>query len=127
MEAIKMFYLLAGFDIEKGTVVFINNYELNLGDEYWTDPEKFQPERFMTSDKKVIKPEFFIPFSTGKRTCIGQRLVQSFAFVIIASILQRYNVWCSSPETVQTYAACVALPPDTFSLRFKTRTVNDTN
>lgn len=112
---------ISDFMVEKGTVVFLNNYKLNTGEDYWDEPEKFKPERFVSSDKKVIKPEYFIPFSTGKRTCIGQRLVKGFCFILVGRLLQKYNVTTQDFSQIKTHPACVALPPDTFSLRFTLR------
>jgi cytochrome P450 family 307 subfamily A len=106
--------------VEKGTVVFINNFLLNCSEKYWEAASEFRPERFIKGGK-VTRPEFFIPFSTGRRTCIGQRLVQGFAFIIIASVLQHYDISSSNPSSIRTYPACVALPMDTFSLIFKPR------
>ncbi|KAL0269797.1 UNVERIFIED_CONTAM: hypothetical protein PYX00_007407 [Menopon gallinae] len=111
---------IGGYFIKKGCVVFLNNYELNTGEQYWSDPLQFKPERFISNDK-ILKPEYFIPFSTGKRTCIGQRLVQGFSFVILAAIMQNYNVTCSETSSIITYPACVALPPLTFSLKLTRR------
>ncbi|KAG8301239.1 hypothetical protein J6590_057499 [Homalodisca vitripennis] len=107
------------YNVAKGTVVFLNNYELNLGDAHFKQPEKFQPERFVEKGK-IKKPQEFIPFSTGKRTCIGHRLVQSFCFTLIASLLGRYHI-SADLSTVKTYPACVALPPDTFDIHFTAR------
>lgn len=107
--------------MDKGTVVFLNNYELNTGDLYWTEPEAFRPERFLAATGSVVKPEHFIPFSTGKRTCIGQRLVQSCAFVLLASLLQTYDVSAPDVAAIQTFPACVAVPPDSFALVFTPR------
>ncbi|KAJ9597612.1 hypothetical protein L9F63_011518, partial [Diploptera punctata] len=109
---------IAGYAVKKGTVVFLNNFELNSSEAYWESPEEFRPERFITPDGKVTKPEYFIPFSTGKRTCIGQRLVQGFAFILLASILQHYDVTTTNPDCIRTYPACVAIPADTFPLTF---------
>ncbi|XP_069672824.1 cytochrome P450 307a1 [Periplaneta americana] len=111
---------IAGYAVDKGTMVFLNNYELNSSEKCWEAPFEFRPERFVV-DGKVNKPEYFIPFSTGKRTCIGQRLVQGFAFIMLASILQNYDVSCSDPASIRTYPACVAVPADTFSLSFTPR------
>ena len=112
--------------MDKGTVVFINNHELNTGDAYWRDAASFKPERFLQTGKDgvvaVCKPAHFIPFSTGKRTCIGQRLVQSGSFVLLAGLLQRYHVAVDPEHPVVTYTASVALPPDTFPLVFTART-----
>lgn len=103
-----------GFKIEKGTMVFLNNYELNVSEEYWNSPEKFMPERFLTHSGRVSKPAHFIPFSTGKRTCIGQRLVQCFSFIILATILQHYDI--SAGSEIDIKPGCVAVPPDCFKL-----------
>lgn len=103
-----------GFKIPKGTMVFINNYELNLGEQHWEKPEEFRPERFLSPAGNVVKPAHFIPFSTGKRTCIGQRLVQCFSFVVLTTLLQQYDI--STNEVPKTQPGCVAVPPDCFKL-----------
>ena len=120
-----------GYPVPKDTVVFLNNYDLNLGESYWGDNAKnFYPERFLKEmvkngamTTKVVKPEHFIPFSTGKRTCIGQKLVQGFAFVVLTSLLSRYDI--SAPPGVDVMAqmkpSCVAVPSDCFNLVFTPR------
>lgn len=35
----------------------------------WVNPEEFNPKRFIDSDGKVKKPEFFMPFGVGRRMC----------------------------------------------------------
>ncbi|GLH13448.1 Cytochrome P450 307a1 [Gryllus bimaculatus] len=113
---------IAGYAVEKGTVVFLNNYELNTSPQHWHEPERFQPERFLSPDgTRVVKPDFFIPFSTGKRTCIGQRLVQSITFLLAGALLQRYDVSVVEEERPHSLPACVALPPHTYPLAFRPR------
>ncbi|CAG0905771.1 unnamed protein product, partial [Darwinula stevensoni] len=74
---------IQGFAVEEGTVIFLNNYELNTSPLYWNDPWKFNPGRFVQNGQ-IVKPDFFIPFSTGKRACMGYRLVQSLTFMLVA-------------------------------------------
>lgn len=112
---------ISGFAVDKGTVIFINNYELNLGEQYWEDASSFRPERFVTAEGGIVKPSHFIPFSTGKRTCIGQRLVQGFTFIMLASLLQQYDIGSSDLSKVVTKPGCMAVPPDCFSLCFTPR------
>lgn len=152
---------IAGYGVTKGTIVFINNYDLNTSEKYWTEPKRFNPERFLenatlaqirtdldpdsptaTQDlssiikhnninasnenqKQILRVKknipHFLPFSIGKRTCIGQNLVRGFSFIMLANILQKYNVHTSCPEAVKMYPACVAVPPDTYPLAFTQR------
>nr|CAD7611020.1 unnamed protein product [Timema genevievae] len=120
------FLFFSGYTVEKGTVVFLNNYELNIGEQYWSNPQLFQPERFLSKEGNVTKPEYFIPFSTGKRMCIGQRLVQGFSFILLASIIQHFDVSADQNTEIRTYPACVAVPPDTFPLIFIPRSCSRT-
>ncbi|XP_050313864.1 cytochrome P450 307a1-like [Anthonomus grandis grandis] len=113
---------IQGSPIKRGTMVFLNNYDLNLSAQYWDEPEKFMPERFLSSTGNVVKPAHFIPFSTGKRTCIGQRLVQCFSFIIVSTLLQNYNL--SAASEVKLKPGCVAVPPDCFKLILTPRHIN---
>nr|UUB32630.1 cytochrome P450 CYP307A2 [Dendroctonus rhizophagus] len=103
-----------GYPIKRGTMIFLNNYELNLSPQYWDAPEEFKPERFLSPAGNVVKPAHFIPFSTGKRTCIGQRLVQCFSFIIVSTLLQIYNI--SPGSEIKIKPGCVAVPPDCFKV-----------
>lgn len=138
---------VGGYGVEKGTVVFINNYELNRSEKYWDRPEKFDPSRFlekskvrvrrnsqcdsgMESDGERTSPTerteevatvrknipHFLPFSIGKRTCIGQTLVTTMSFVMFANIVQEFEVAAEDLEQLRQKPACVALPKDTFNL-----------
>ncbi|XP_022175552.1 cytochrome P450 307a1-like [Myzus persicae] len=109
---------IKGFKISKGTCIIINNYEINTSPAYWDDPNVFDPNRFIHcrpgSKPSIRKPEYFLPFSTGKRTCIGQQLVSGIGFVLLAGILQRYKVKATPQLAIPE--ARLALPPDTYPL-----------
>lgn len=118
---------VAGYGVIKGTVVFINNYELNTSEKYWENPKAFDPSRFLecvkiheSSHEKVKRVKknipHFLPFSIGKRTCIGQNLVRGFSFIMLANILQKYNVSSKNIDDIKVQPACVAVPPDTYNL-----------
>lgn len=38
---------VSGYGIQKGTIVFFNNYEMNFSTKYWTKPDEFNPDRFL--------------------------------------------------------------------------------
>lgn len=115
-----------GFPVEKDTVVFLNNHGLNTGEAYWgPDTKEFKPQRFLRQHTengrtvtRLVKPDFFIPFSMGKRTCIGQKLVQGFAFVVVTSLLHKYNVSAPPGVNVEDYTrpSCLAMPVDCYNM-----------
>lgn len=123
---------VAGYGVTKGTIVFINNYELNTSEKYWDSPKEFNPNRFLETvhdpkqNKDVLSVRknipHFLPFSIGKRTCIGQNLVRGFSFIMLANILQRYDVSSKNVDDIKVMPACVAVPPDTYKLVLTPRT-----
>lgn len=129
---------IGGYGVLKDTIVFINNYELNTSEKYWDSPKEFRPERFLETvpaikvrkDATANSPcvirvkkniPHFLPFSIGKRTCIGQNLVRCFSFQLLTNILENFDVTSDHPESIKMTPACVAVPPDTFALRFTPR------
>ncbi|XP_035684758.1 cytochrome P450 2U1-like [Branchiostoma floridae] len=78
-----------GYDIPAGTQVFPNLWSANMDPEFWPDPEKFDPSRFLDSDGKVVtRPESFMPFSTGRRVCLGEQLAKMELFLLFSSLLK---------------------------------------
>ncbi|XP_034475496.1 cytochrome P450 307a1-like, partial [Drosophila innubila] len=167
---------ISGYGVTTGSIVFINNYALNMSQKYWSNPDTFYPERFLeeksisvaTSSKfyesrrcseesdsgiefekdagiyhDFVKNPYirrnslgknlngdcephkyqlrkniphFLPFSIGKRTCIGQNLVRGFGFIMLANIIQSYNITSADLSTITINSATVALPAVTFPL-----------
>lgn len=89
---------LNGYFIPKDTVVLANLWSVHHNPKYWgDDAEIFRPERFLTEDgKRVIKSEYFIPFSIGKRSCPGESYARTEVFLYFTSIFQKFNI--SLPE-----------------------------
>jgi cytochrome P450 family 307 subfamily A len=65
---------------------------MNFSAELWEDPEKFSPERFITSEGRILKPEYFLPFSTGRRQCIGYKMAMDTCKVIVANLCLNFEI-----------------------------------
>lgn len=61
--------------------------------KYFTDPEKFDPERFANdSINSDLNPYTFIPFSAGSRNCIGQKFALLEMKSTISKVLRFYEL-----------------------------------
>jgi len=69
-----------------------NNYALHFSPELWDQPEQFMPERFINNDGRISKPVYFVPFSTGKRSCLGQRILMNLSLKIVANLCQNFDI-----------------------------------
>ncbi|XP_022236366.1 cytochrome P450 2U1-like, partial [Limulus polyphemus] len=82
-----------GYNIPKGTFVLTNIWAVHHDHRYWKNPDTFFPEHFLSQDGTTMKkPEYFIPFSIGKRSCPGETLGLIEVFLYFTSILQRFTV-----------------------------------
>lgn len=75
-------------------MVLRNTWALNMSPDLWKDPEKFEPARFLKEDgsELLAKPEYFIPFSYGKRMCPGEALGMMQLFLYLTTLLQKFRI-----------------------------------
>ncbi|PHU15726.1 hypothetical protein BC332_16931 [Capsicum chinense] len=83
-----------GYHIPKGTRLFVNVWKLQKDPKFWPEPEKFLPERFLTTKAKVDvygKDLEFIPFGSGRRSCPGITMAMQVTYLSIARLLQAFD------------------------------------
>lgn len=71
-EVVEDYTLPTGLCLEKGLRIHLPVYHLHYHADYFPDPEKFLPERFLPKNEKNIEPYSYIPFGEGPRMCIGE-------------------------------------------------------
>ncbi|XP_027206344.2 cytochrome P450 3A2-like [Dermatophagoides pteronyssinus] len=76
--------------IPKDSTIRIPTYQLHHCEEYWPNPEVFDPERFL--DKKNYDPIAFQAFGNGPRNCIGMRFALYEIKLALAKLLFRYRL-----------------------------------
>uniref|UniRef100_A0A8I5TC37 Cytochrome P450 n=1 Tax=Pongo abelii TaxID=9601 RepID=A0A8I5TC37_PONAB len=80
-----------GFRIPKGTTLFTNLSSVLKDEAVWEKPFRFHPEHFLDAQGHFVKPEAFLPFSAGRRTCLGEPLARMELFLFFTCLLQRFS------------------------------------
>ncbi|OQV15855.1 Cytochrome P450 2J2 [Hypsibius exemplaris] len=83
---------LMGYRIPKRCFIMPNFKSVNIDPKLWTDPLTFNPNRFLDEQGKVFEPAHFMPFSIGKRACVGEALARMEIFLFFANIMQRFLI-----------------------------------
>jgi cytochrome P450 family 2 subfamily U polypeptide 1 len=70
--------------IPKDTFILVNMWSAMKDDQQWSEPDKFQPERFLDENNNLINVSHpaMMPFSVGKRACTGKSLYKKINFCI---------------------------------------------
>ncbi|XP_055355658.1 LOW QUALITY PROTEIN: cytochrome P450 2K1-like [Paramacrobiotus metropolitanus] len=84
---------IAGYYVPKGSWIVACLRAVHHSEKYWPNPEEFDPQRFLTGDGQLAKlPDTFVPFSLGKRRCLGETLAKSELYIFFLSILRVFLV-----------------------------------
>ncbi|XP_068948984.1 cytochrome P450 2J2-like isoform X1 [Petaurus breviceps papuanus] len=81
---------VAGYHVPKGTVVMTNLTALHRDPKEWATPETFNPEHFLENGQ-FKKKDSFLPFSIGKRVCLGEQLARAELFLFFTCLLQKFS------------------------------------
>uniref|UniRef100_A0A8C5Q436 Cytochrome P450 2K1 n=1 Tax=Leptobrachium leishanense TaxID=445787 RepID=A0A8C5Q436_9ANUR len=80
-----------GFCIPQGTEVIPMLTSVLYDKTQWDTPYEFNPNHFLDSDGKFVRRDAFMPFSTGRRACVGESLAKMELFLLFTGLLQRFT------------------------------------
>lgn len=81
--------------VPAGTGVAVFTHMLHWREDLFPEPARFRPERFA---ERTYSPFEFMPYGAGARRCIGAAFAHQALQVVVASILQRYELWLEPRE-----------------------------
>lgn len=91
---------------------------------YFETPDTFNPDHFLDANGALKKNEAFIPFSIGKRICIGESIANAELFLFFTTILQNFSVASPvAPEDIDITPLefGVSQVPPKYQIRFLSR------
>lgn len=86
-----------GYNVDKGTAVFINLWSAHHDEATWGDPWVFRPDRFLDDDGNLFRVDHplrrsVLTFGIGKRSCIGEIIARVRIFLYVTAVLQRFTL-----------------------------------
>ncbi|AEF41381.1 cytochrome P450 [Hoyosella subflava] len=104
---------ILGFYIPKGTFLLVDPWVNHLLPEYWTEPTRFDPERFAPHRREDKQhPFLFVPFGGGAHRCIGMKFGMLEVKTILHYLLRTYRLELKPGYDVHWDTSSLPFPTD---------------
>ncbi|MCB0878205.1 MAG: cytochrome P450 [Thermoleophilia bacterium] len=112
--------LPGGQVLRPGTDVIIPIGGVHRDERLWNSPLEFRPSRFLDGDGSSTRDRHrmaYLPFGTGPRICIGSNFALQELVLVLATILQRYEVHAPHDWQLEAYSGFIRRPRGDLPLR----------
>lgn len=82
---------VGGIQLKKDMTIIIPSYAIHHCADYYSNPEKFDPTRFLPENKHLLVPNTFMPFGMGPRNCMGMRFALNEVKLCVARLALKYR------------------------------------
>jgi len=107
---------LGPYLIPAGTSFVCSTWGLHRNPKVYPDPLKFDPDRFSDENAAARSPYAWLPFSYGKRACIGQQLSLIEQRICLATLCRKFHLRVD-PTTKVSVTMPLFLDPQGIFLR----------
>ncbi|KAK0459209.1 fatty acid hydroxylase [Desarmillaria tabescens] len=109
--------------VKAGSALTIQTYIMHRDPKVWgEDAEEFRPERMMDGKFEALPPNAWQPFGYGLRGCIGRPFAWQEVMLVLASILQKFDLSLADPSYTLQISQALTIKPKDLKIRAKLRT-----
>jgi len=109
---------IEGFSFPKDSIVIANFYYMMKSPAFWDEPSVFKPERFIKNGELQKDLPQMMPFSVGRRVCMGDSLARNELSIFFTSMVQRLRFTAplhnNIPRVDQVRTGVTTIPDDYF-------------
>jgi cytochrome P450 len=113
---------IGGYDVPKGTQIFMVQRLVHRDARWFDDPEAFKPDRWDNDLIKRLPRCAYFPFGDGPRICIGNHFAMMEAVLLLATIAQRFRLEIEPGQTLELLPSITLRPR--YPIRMRLRAVD---
>lgn len=110
-----------GYTLPKGTTIVPQLSTVHYDEKIFPDPRRFDPERFLDQNGRFKPMAEVIPFSVGKRQCLGESLARMELFLFLANLMNHFKFAVGSQPPSLKRSMGITVPCQPFTARIEKR------
>lgn len=83
---------LDGVHVPAGSRMLLFPYATHRHADYWEEPERFDPDRWLSERESARDPHAYHPFAAGQRICLGNNFSLFETHLMTAMLARRFKV-----------------------------------
>jgi cytochrome P450 len=123
-QAIKDFEL-GGYRIPAGANVVMSQWVMHRDARFFSDPEKFEPNRWTTEQCQMLPKFAYFPFGGGPRQCVGASFAMMEAILLLVTIARRFELHPVAGHPVEPLPSFTLRPRDGIRVALEERAQRD--
>ncbi|KAJ8417245.1 hypothetical protein AAFF_G00284720 [Aldrovandia affinis] len=108
--------VIQNYHIPSGTLVQLNSYAMGRDPQYFRNPEKYIPSRWLEGDSRYFRN---VGFGFGPRQCIGRRIAETEMQLCLIHMLENFRFENSGKEDVQSTFSLILIPGEPIILTMR--------
>lgn len=112
---------IGAFQLPANALVLVFYHGVHHNPEVWESPDKFDPSRFSPENMAHKHPFAYVPFSAGPRKCAGDEFAMMEGVLVMAMVLQRFNIHLAPKQTFEARLGATMRPVNGVKVRFEQR------
>ena len=110
------------YPVKAGETLLILLPALHRDTKVWGENvEKFDPDRFLDENFDKLPPNSWKPFGNGQRACIGRAFAMQEAELVLALVIQNFDIFLSDPSYQLKIKETITLKPDGLEIKIRKR------
>lgn len=107
--------------VHPGSLIVIAPYVLHRHRCLWNEPDLFDPARFLAPARTGIPRYAYLPFGAGPRTCIGSSFALQEATLVLAKLVQQFEMQLAPATKVWPVQKITLRPANGLPMRITPR------
>jgi cytochrome P450 len=113
--------MIGDFLVKRGTSVTMSQWVMHRDPRYFTDPSRFDPDRWDSGLLERLPPFAYFPFGGGPRGCIGESFAMAEALLILVTIAQQFRLKRIDQEPIFPWPTLTLQPKGPVRMKLELR------